>query len=65
MNELEEAVGTMYDRISQRDYIVKELRTCNKCGENKQLFIYSKKPQRILCAECILKEIGAKMPKSL
>ena len=65
MNELEEAVNTMYDRITQRDYIVNELRTCNECGENKMLFIYSNKPLRILCAECILKAIRRKMPKHL
>jgi len=61
MNELEESVGIMYDRVTQREYIIAGARECNDCGENKQLFIYSKKPQRILCAECILKEIRRNM----
>jgi len=61
MNDLEEAVGIMYDRVTQREYIA-GARECNDCSENKPLFIYSKKPRRILCGECILKEIRRKMP---
>jgi len=62
MSDLEETVGIMYDRVTQREYIA-GARECNDCSENKQLFIYSNKPRRILCAECILKEIRRKMPK--
>lgn len=35
MNELEEAIGTMYERISQKE--------CDNCGELKQCFLHSKK----------------------
>jgi len=65
MTDLEEIVSIMYDRITQREYILNDQRTCNYCGESKMLFIYSKKPPRILCAECIIREIRRKTPKAL
>jgi len=60
MNEIEEAVGIMFERVTQRDYI-NGMRKCDNCGENKQLFLYSKK--KVLCADCILKTIREQMPK--
>lgn len=56
MNELEEEVSIMYDRISQKEYLSGK-RECDNCNENKQLFLYSKKSGKVLCAECVLKEI--------
>jgi len=62
MNEPEQSVSMLYERVTQRDYI-NGTRKCDNCGENKQLFFYSKK--KVLCADCILKTIREQMPKAL
>jgi len=65
MNELEEAVSILFEPLTQREYILNEQQTCNGCGKNRQLFLYSKKTGRILCADCVLKMIRKQMPKAL
>jgi len=65
MNELEQVVSIMYEKATQREYILNEQRTCNDCGKNRQLFLYSEKTRKVLCADCLLKEIRGKMQKTL
>jgi len=62
MNELEEAVSIMYNRITQREYL-NGMRECDNCSKNTQLFLYSKKTGRVLCADCILKTVREQMQK--